>query len=515
MEKRQNRLTDAVTEKLPILIVIFCVIQPVLDVMGYWQVKLEISNVVTLLLRMGLLCGSVLLGFILSKRKWVYWVMAGVLGVFTIGHIISCIQAGYLNPVDDLMNQIRIFLLPLTALCFITFLQSNEKVFPALKLGLVLALAVIVLVQIISTVTGTDPHTYTAKGYGVLGWFMWTNTQSAVLCILAPIAIAWSLNRWKDKVLPVLCTALVSMGALYFLAPRLSYAGLVAAGVGMAVSLLIVDRKRFKQAAAVFLCAVLFVGLYPVSATYRNQEAISEDDAEKQNQVSRIIQSSSVSVIRPGSSNEEDVELSEEEEDAFWSVYEEIYSPYVKGVINKFGIQRVVEAYDYSINVDEIGGNRLKKITFCKLLLEDSPKSAYLFGMELDRMQAEIDVYDWSAGVWTKGMENFDVENDLHGIFFLCGGVGLVLMILFLAYFGLRAIWALIRDFKSYFTLDLAALAIGYCCSIVHIYCTASLLRRNNGSVYLALLLAASWYLTQKKFSKKAALKEASKEEKT
>ena len=512
MEKKQGHLTAAIVEKLPLLVVIFCVIQPVLDVMGYWQVKLGIPNTVTLLLRMGLLCGSVLLGFILSRRRWIYWVMAGVLGLFTIGHIISCLQAGYLNPVDDLMNQIRIFLLPLTALCFITFLQSNEKVYPALKRGLVIALAIIVLVQILSTVTGTDPHTYSAKGYGVLGWFMWTNTQSAVLCILAPIAIAWSLNRWQSKVIPVLCVTLVSLGSLYFLAPRLSYAGLVAAGVGMAVSLVIADRKRMKQAVAILLCAVLFVALYPVSATYKNQTVISQDDAGKQSEVNRILESSKLNGIHQGESEEEE-ELSEEEQGELLSVMEEIYAPYLKGVINKFGIERVAEAYNYSVNIDEIGGNRLKKVTFCKLLLEDSPKSAWLFGMELDRMQSEIDVYDWSAGKWTKGMENFDVENDLHGIFFLCGGVGLVLMILFLAYFGVRAVWALIRDFKSYFTIDFAALAIGYCCALVHIYCTASLLRRNNGSVYLALLLAMAGYLTQKKFSKKAVLKAAEKGE--
>ena len=40
----QERIKAKLTELLPLLAVIFCVVQPVLDVMGYWQVELGISN---------------------------------------------------------------------------------------------------------------------------------------------------------------------------------------------------------------------------------------------------------------------------------------------------------------------------------------------------------------------------------------------------------------------------------------------------------------------------------------
>ena len=109
---KQERIKTKLTELLPLLAVIFCVVQPVLDVMGYWQVELGISNGVTLLVRMVLLCGSLLLGFVLTDRKWAYWVLAGVLGVLVLGHIAACMQVGYGDPVTDLADNLRTFSLP-------------------------------------------------------------------------------------------------------------------------------------------------------------------------------------------------------------------------------------------------------------------------------------------------------------------------------------------------------------------------------------------------------------------
>ena len=67
-EKIEN-LKQILIRNLPLLVFIYCVLQPLLDVAGYWQTELEVSNIVTMLLRMGLLGGSVLLGFFLSDRK--------------------------------------------------------------------------------------------------------------------------------------------------------------------------------------------------------------------------------------------------------------------------------------------------------------------------------------------------------------------------------------------------------------------------------------------------------------
>ena len=68
MDKKRT-FSQRLTDKLPLLVVLFCCIQPVLDVLGYWQDELGIPNVLTLTLRMLLLAGTVLAGFLLSDRK--------------------------------------------------------------------------------------------------------------------------------------------------------------------------------------------------------------------------------------------------------------------------------------------------------------------------------------------------------------------------------------------------------------------------------------------------------------
>ena len=497
-----RRFQSYVTDKLPLLVLLFCAAQPVLDVLGYWQNEWGISNTFTLLARMLLLGGSVFLGFLLTDRKWVYFVAAGVLGAFTAGHIWACMEVGYLLPVDDLMNEIRVILMPLTAICFITFLRKNEKTFDAMKKGMVLSLGIIVAVQILSTITGTDPHTYQNKGIGVLGWFMWTNCQSAILAMLAPIAIVWAIKRWPGKPIPAFLVSVISLGALYFLAPRLAFASLFAVGMGVGISVLLVNRKNWKQAVVVLLCTVLFVASYPISPTSRNQDAIDINAETRQDSVNAVLKGTDISPVKKPEKQLTEAEKAMEA----WENMERlgtVYHRYLGGMVRRFGLERVTALYGSSTETEVIANARMRKINFCKLLLEDSPESARWFGMEVGRMKQRMDVYDWDREVWTVEDDVFNPENDFHAIRYMYGIVGLALMVAFLLYFGLRAFYAMCRDFKTYYTLDFAAFCISYCCAMVHAYCTCSALQRNNASVYLGMLLAGMWYLSRRELSPK------------
>ena len=144
-----------------------------------------------------------------------------------------------------------------------------------------------------------------------------------------------------------------------------------------------------------------------------------------------------------------------------------------------------MEHYNYSTDVAQITAQRPKKLLFGQMLMENSPPSAKLFGLELQR--------------FTVGKNNYDVENDLHGIWLLYGWVGLIALGLFLAYFVFLIVRALLQNAKRYFTLDAAAWGIGFVCCMMHIYLTAGVLRRPNSSFYLAAALAAIYYLTKVK----------------
>ena len=98
---------------------------------------------------------------------------------------------------------------------------------------------------------------------------------------------------------------------------------------------------------------------------------------------------------------------------------------------------------------------------------------------------------------------SFDPENDFHAVYYLYGMVGLALILAFFAYFACRGLWAMVRDFRSCYTLEFAAIAMACCTDLAHCIFTASTIRYINTSVYLAMVLAALWYLSRKEASEK------------
>ncbi|MBR4656713.1 MAG: O-antigen ligase family protein [Oscillospiraceae bacterium] len=507
----QKTLKQRMTERLPLCIFVLCLIQPILDIAGYWQQTLGVGNAVTMALRMVLLGGTVLLGFLLSDRKRVYFLTAAILCLLTAGHVFACacLSGGYQEPVKDLVNLVRIYFLPMMTICFITFMKKNKAVFPAMMKGMVTDLLIIAGVQLISTLTGTDPHTYSVDKTGILGWFLWTNSQSAILAMLTPISICWALQKWEKRVLPVALITAISEATLFVLAPRLAYASLIGAGLGVAICLLLSKRQRWRQALAVALVTCLFVAAFPISPTHKRLSA-NDNRAEQTQQIIKkmdihieiVTEPASQSTLSSGETQEpgktapgkpvviidkknaEKLEKLYRSQDILWSM------------VDRFGRDKVFEAYSYTLDPTILSNNRLMKIRFCQLLMSESGTSSKLFGLNLHEMTYSR--YD-KDGKLT--VDNYDVENDLHGIYFLTGIVGLCLMLIFLLWFGVRALIAVIRDHKYYFKLPLCAFAIAYGLGLIHAYYTASVLRRNNASIYLAMVLAGLWYLSRKKES--------------
>ena len=92
--------------------------------------------------------------------------------------------------------------------------------------------------------------------------------------------------------------------------------------------------------------------------------------------------------------------------------------------------------------------------------------------------------------------ENYDVENDFHGVYYLYGLTGLVLMAGFLLYFIGRALWRMLREPGKACTLPVCAFGMAAVILIVNAYFSASVLRRPNASFYLSAALAALYCLT-------------------
>ncbi|MBO4419460.1 MAG: O-antigen ligase family protein [Oscillospiraceae bacterium] len=494
-----------VRSKLPRLVFLLCVVQPVLDIIGYWQQQIGIGNTVTMMARMLLLGGSVLLGFLLSDRKRVYLIAALVLGVLTVGHIFACLRFdnGYVSPVTDLINLVRIYFLPLMTLCFITFLRCNRDVFPAMIRGMAADIFLIAGVQLLSTITGTDPHTYSVDQTGVLGWFLWTNSQSAILAMLNPIVICWAVRHWGKRLLPVAAVTAVSEATLYFLAPRLAFASMIGSGLFVAFCLLLIHRDRWRQALTIALVTCLFLAAIPLSPMQKRLDINDSRAALTQQRIEdmdiHLVLETETETVPSGETGEDDdpngtkphVVLDENTALKLETLYRS--QDIIWSMVERFGRDRVFEVYDYTLDPRILSNTRLMKIRFCELLMAESELPSKLFGLNLAEMTYSR--YDVNSKLVT---DNYDVENDLHGIYFLTGVWGLILMLLFLLWFGIRALLVVIREPKRFFTLPICAFTAAYGLGLIHAYFTASVLRRNNASIYLAMVLAGLWYLSRK-----------------
>lgn len=488
---QKNSFRNQLISKLPVIVFALFVLQPVMDVISFWTDQWGMGNALTLMLRMGVLAATMLLGFYLSDSKRTYYITAGVLSAIALGHIVACIQAGYRSPFSDLTNFIRVAQMPITAICLITMIKQNEDSYKSMRYGFLANLLIIIAVELLAGITKTEPHTY-MDGKGIMGWFQNTNSQSCILSMLPAVAVVLVMQCKGMKSVAFWAVLLGGLGALYAIGPRLSMLGLVATGLGLAVCLLIIDYKQWKKAALFAAATVVFLAFIGSSPMMHHQEIYETVQGGRQESIDSIVSEAKLPELKEEGVKEEELEVRRE---AWIKSLTPIYETYAPDFVEMFGLEKTMEIYDYTYIITDLTGARNKKIQFSRLLMEDSPSSARLFGLELSRFTVNGNIYD--------------VENDFHGIYFLYGIVGLAAMLLFLGYFIWLIVRALIKNWKQYFTLEAAGWGIALAMCLIHAYFTAAVLRRPNASFYLSAVLAAVYYLVKiKKYPVSSGKKE-------
>ena len=470
-------------------------IQPVMDVISFWLQRFDLSTAPTLVLRMGILGITILYGFLVSDRKQVYYIAAAVCVAIAAGHVYACLQLpdGYVSPIQDLTNYVRVVQMPLLAICLITFLRQNEETFAAIQRSLTGVLLIILAVEILCVVTNTDYGTYT-DGIGTIGWFSNTNSQSNNLCILVPISLAWQLVQEKRNMPLFWVTAVLSFAALYFFGTRLVYLGIYATCIGLSFTIFLVRRRDWKIATALLGIAILATALMTYSPMVEHMRVNGGIQNERQGYINMQIGDDLEEVKAliqkvPGnsgnSSSSEEKGMTEEERQQLIEDLTPVYEHYVSDFVGIFGAEKTMEMFNYSIDVHDFSAIRPKKLMFAQMLMNDSPVSSQIFGLNLAR--------------FTVGENIYDVENDFHGLYYLYGWVGLGAYLLFLAYFVYLVIWALIKNARKYYTPEAAAYGIAFLMCLAHAYNTAGVIRRPNASIYLSVILAVFYYLVRLK----------------
>jgi hypothetical protein len=482
--KRLEAAQRGLTARIPRLILCFCVLQPLLDILAFWKDALGIPALVLTILRFLTFAGLTGMGFLVSRRKRRYIYLAAFALLYLAGHSLAASRMGYLDPFEDLTDQLRVLMLFFTTAAMMSFLDRSERAFWAMESGLILALGIMAAAVGLSILTGTDPHTYLGKQTGVLGWFLWPNSQSAILSMLTPLSIAWCLKRFRGRVLPVAVVASGCFCLLFLLGTRLAFVCIPVLGGGMAVCIWLADRKAKGCALAVLLAAALFTALYPVSPMREALRKSAENSVVLQQRIDDAAQAQGAA---PGAERTENL-------DALAAAYR--YN--LQGIVDRFGLERTARVYDFTLKRSEIFDDRRKKRVFNELLMEDAGALSRWFGLEVSRMSQQTELYDFYADEWEPGVEYFAAENDLHGVFYSGGWVLLAGTLGWMLWYGVRALLALIRRGKEVFNVFFAAHCGAYCVFFVFAYATNSVLRQTRNIFCVSAVLAGLWYLSRR-----------------
>lgn len=521
-------IKNKLSEKAHIFTALLMIIQPIMDIISFWFERFGLSGNITLVLRLGVLGFSLLIAFIITDRKWIYWSACAVVVLFYAGHVFAIWQAGIQSIVTDFANYARVVQMPLSAIVLISCMRKNKRGFEGMQWGMTISLWIILAVMIISVLTGTNPGMYTNGtsfyNTGVLGWFNNTNSQSSNLSVLLPVAAVTLINAKKKRPMATVITVVLGLLALFFACTRLAYLGIVGITVGFGIMILIVKRTEWRYSILFLTLAVVFVALIPVSPMTAHLNIYEDAQNDRQDDLVKKIadmeelklllnkkdetaddtaeQNNDQTSEDPDKTEDEYIGLTPEEYRALIKQLAPVYEFYISDFVQIFGLVETIEMYDFTMDIKSMAAVRAKKLMFAQQTMDSLPDSAKLFGIEYSRFTVNEGKYGQPLLNSTKTAEVsviYDVENDFHGIFYLYGWAGFLLYAAFILYFVWLVVWALFKDIKKYFTLEATAFGISLVVCLAHAYNTAGVLRRPNASIFLSAVLAGIYFLVKVK----------------
>ena len=302
--KKETKLNRSKTVRLlPKIMLLLICLQPVLDIVSYWQTELNIPISLSFAPRAIVFAFLFLGGLFLSGHKKAYWIMLGAVLAFWGCHLAVCLQNGMTvrGMVNDTTYYISVLQLPVTAISMITCLRlTKEEGFDALLGGFFWSLALLLLSFFISWLTQTEPHTYPDSNQGICGYCFWPNAQSAILSMCAPVSIAYILRKKPEKTFLCIPVIAASLAILYLHGTRLSYLCMLMTGIGMVIVMLIIKQKR-RYVITVAVVTAVFAGVFYLSPMFLNRSFVSEYTEQKDTAADKLTRLGEMQ-IRNGSS---------------------------------------------------------------------------------------------------------------------------------------------------------------------------------------------------------------------
>ena len=365
LENRQSRLL----RNLPLFVTVICALQPLMDVLSFWQSELGMDNTLTLALRFGVLAVVALMGFCLSRQKSLYSCRRGLRR--PVGRALLCQPAERLSqPLSDVINYVRVIQMPLFAVCFITFMKRNDRCFEGIKRGFAVNFLIITGVLILSLLTGTCRPTYDLSWLGLMGWFSTSNAQSAIVSMLTPVVV-WMAYESKRTWLVWITVAAAYPSAVlhrnpiglcrhagYDGGPCLYVSGHAACGM---------------EAGGGAVCGVGYrCRVYEIRPHVQKSKLLFRLYLDQQGYVAEEMMEK-MPELEEGVDFKELFKTLTDAEKRY--VLAPIYAFYSNDLCRRFTVNTVIEAYDYTYAVSDLTNARNHKITYCKLLQQEHPEA--------------------------------------------------------------------------------------------------------------------------------------------
>lgn len=471
MKKYINTLKDN-------LLLIILVMQPFLDVLAY--IQRDHTTSAAGYIRLALTVCMPLYTLIFTKRKKQFLGAVGIIAVFSFLHILNSLRGGLSGIFSDTKYLLLVVHMPVLFFSFL-FLYEKDSLKKQITTALIINIIATVLLFYISYFLGSGNCTYPLFNMGWTGWYVIPNAQSLVLVSLLPFAVFFSIKYCK-YFFPLVCLPLIYMYTIN--GTKAAFGSLLATFVAVAgfvlAELLFVKRNLFRVYTV--LMAVCLLGVSLLCYTYSPRQII--DSTAESN---RLQEQSDIDELLKA-----EIEENLENNDNDLKNKNYIYVQYINpNLIDRFGADRVLEAYGENLNSYGLSNMRLKKLIFAGLTWEDCDFATRLVGFNYTKMQYNGD--------------NFDLENDPQAILYYYGYIGAALYIVFLGYYVARTIKQLISHFKDTFNLFnfiiLLTLALQIFAAAYSGYC----LRRPNVSIYMMVVLLLIHCQTEPLFKKKSS----------
>lgn len=483
---------------LKIFIFLLITIQPLLDVMSFFLVKLNMT-VISTMLRMGMFVFVMLFAFIISDHKRVYYVFAAVAGGYFALHAVNCFRIGYVSFVEDAANFFRTVQTPAMCIAFITVIKRISNPIKIISSAFFANVCTIWGVIGLSYLVGMPEYTYGAyHKVGLMGWFEVHNAQSSIVMLLMPLALLFAYRLSK---LFFVAACGICFSLLFFTGTKLTFYSLIIIALGflflIAVNFITAKESRKKYIFSnlipvVSLCAVLVLSFVFIEDSPMKQRENSQSTAYSNHQLNLNDSLAMLDPEDPDNSKGEDELTPEEKAEAkrkklerYEKLYREFAGGYLNDIINRFGIERVAEKYNYSTVSAELLDAREKKNIFAELAWEESDFLTRCFGYEYSTLVTAEEIYD--------------LENDFPSVFYYSGYVGFGVYILFMAYFAFLVLKEIFKNFKNFVTLESGLLFGTFVLLMGAAQLSGNVLRRPNVSIYISMILACLFVLYRHK----------------